>query len=242
MAVSSVYLVRVGAQAGVRGEERSERQLAQRRACRVARRVHCHHHLRLRAHQPVPLRAVQLPRALVRLRDLAHAVVAQHLRPRWKQRPHERGARAENPAVLRALATCEYRGGAGEVVAVHVLCARGPLVFQHPGGTLPVGAIGSSHQRGAWRRGEPIAQAGWRLTMDGAHRPAGTPRISSALGQVAVVGLICFCCPGMFNAIVSVAGGAAPTLAPIAGSTVRQLVPFTASRVWLRVSASSLTA
>jgi hypothetical protein len=125
---------------------------------------------------------------------------------------------------------------------VHVLCARGPLVFQHPGGTLPVGAIGSSHQRGAWRRGEPIAQAGWRLTMDGAHRPAGTPRISSALGQVAVVGLICFCCPGMFNAIVSVAGGAAPTLAPIAGSTVRQLVPFTASRVWLRVSASSLTA
>ena len=64
-------------------------------------------------------------------------------------------------------------------------------------------------------------------TMDGAHthRPIGG--IRSALGQVTVVGLVCFCSAGMFNAVVAVAGGIDPRVASAATATL--YVTFTVS-------------
>jgi hypothetical protein len=61
--------------------------------------------------------------------------------------------------------------------------------------------------------------------MDGAHRPVGG--IRSALGQVTVVGLVCFCSAGMFNATVSVTGGIDPCVASAATATL--YTTFTAS-------------
>ena len=48
------------------------------------------------------------------------------------------------------------------------------------------------------RRGGTAAPAMFRLTL---------PARDSALSQVILVGFICFCCPGIYNAIVAMAGG-----------------------------------
>ena len=50
-----------------------------------------------------------------------------------------------------------------------------------------------------------------RVRMAGAGRggclPWRLPKRNSALAQVILIGAICFCCPGIYNAVIAMAGG-----------------------------------